>query len=482
VTPLSIGKEVESVKRTVVSIIATVICAACATTAPPPRTVPGSAPRTGAATSVAFSVPVEYHTLPNGLRVVLSPVHMAPRVTVAVYYATGFRVEPKGRAGFAHLFEHLMFQGSRNLGKMEIVKLVQSNGGVLNGRTRFDFTTYYEIVPSNMLRTVLWAEADRMKGLNFTEENLANQKAVVSNEARVQVLNRPYGGFPWLDVPQVANVNWHNAHDFSADLADIDAATLEDARSFFKTYYAPNNASIAIAGDFDPAGAMSWVRDYFGGIPSQPQPPAADVSEPRQEQEKHGSKTDERITRPALAIAYHAPEPETDAYYAMAIINQILAAGKDSWLYEDIVRKRGLTGGIEATLNPNGSMFDLKGPALYTIDLYHDADKSSDEIVKAIEESIDRLRMQPVDAATLERARVKMRAAFYDDIESDYGYGRADLLAAFALFYDDPERINRIESRFAAVTPELIRKTAEEYLRPTNRTIFTVVPKTPGGK
>jgi len=469
------------VKRAIVSFIATVIGAACATTATPPRTVP-NAEATTAAAPPAFSIPVEYHTLPNGLRVVLSPVHTAPRVTVAVSYATGFRVEPESRAGFAHLFEHLMFQGSRNLGKMEIVKLVQSNGGVLNGRTRSDFTIYYEIVPSNMLRTVLWAEADRMKGLAFTEENLANQKAVVSNEARVQVINHPYGGFPWLDVPQVANVNWHNAHDFSSDLADIEAATLDDARTFFKTYYAPNNASIAISGDFDPAQAMSSVNDYFGGVPSQPQPPKADISEPRQEGEKRGSRTDERVTRPALAIAYHAPEPESDGYYAMAIINQILAAGKDSWLYEDIVRKRGLTGGIEGTLNRNGSMFDLKGPVLYTIDLYHDPDKSSDDIVKAIDESIDRLRMEPVDASTLERARVKMRAAFYDDLESDYGYGRAALLADFALFYDDPARINRIESRFAAVTPELIRKTAEEYLRPTNRTIFTVVPKTPGGK
>jgi len=424
------------------------------------------------------TIPLEYHTLSNGLRVVLWPDHASPRVTTRLDYGVGYRVEPKNRTGFAHLFEHLMSQGSRNLGKMEHIKLVQSNGGVVNMSTQSDFTTYGDIAPSNMLRTILWAEADRMKGLDISEANLGIQKGVVSNEVRVHVLNRPYGGFPWLDVPQAANVNWYNAHDSYGDLADIDAATPEAAYNFFTTYYAPNNASLAIVGDFDPAEAMAWVNEYFGAIPSRPQPPKADISEPRQEQEKRGSRTDDRVTRPAMAIAYHAPQAETDAYYAMALINQILAAGKDSWLYEAIVRKRGLTGEIEGTMYFYGSMFDNNGPSLYTIDLFHDPDKSTDEILRAIDENVDRLRTQTIDEATLARARVKMRAAFYNDLERDYGFGRANLLAGFALFYDDPARINRIESRFAAITPELIRKTAQEYLRPANRTIFTVVPKT----
>jgi predicted Zn-dependent peptidase len=459
------------VKRAIVSAIAILICAACATTAPSPQAGPA-----------AFSVPVEYHTLANGLRVALWPDQTSPRVTVAVYYGVGFRVEPRNRTGFAHLFEHLMFQGSQNLGKGEFMKLVRLNGGVTNGSTTFDFTRYYEIVPSNMLRTILWAEADRMKGLDITEDALTSQKGVVSNEVRVNVINRPYGGFTWLDMPQAANVNWYNAHNFYGDLADIDAATIEDAHNFFKTYYAPNNASLAIVGDFDPAQAMAWVNHYFGVIPRQPQPPRVDVSEPRQEQERRRSKTDDGATRPAMAIAYHAPEPESDAYYALALINQILAAGKDSWLYEDIVRKRGLTAVIEATMNSYGTMFDVNGPALYTISLFHDANRSSDEILKAIDQNIERLRTQPVNAATLARARVKMRSRFYDDLDAEYGFGRTNLLEVFTLFYGDPSRINRIEARFAAVTPELIRKTAEEYLRPGNRTILTIVPKSAGGK
>jgi predicted Zn-dependent peptidase len=227
---------------------------------------------------------------------------------------------------------------------------------------------------------------------------------------------------------------------------------------------------------------MAWISEYFGGIPPQPQPPRADVTEPRQERKKRVTKSDPKATRPALGIAYHEPPPETDAYYAFALIHQILASGRDGWLYADLVRKRALTGDVDATMNSFDSMFDSKGPALYIIALYHDADRTDDEIVKAIDADIDRLRLQPLDAATLERARVKARSAFYKDLESGYGFGRADLLAVFALFYDDPTRINRIESRFAAVTPELIRKTAEEYLRPGNRTILTIVPKTAGAK
>src|SRR5437763_7258281 len=232
-----------------------------------------------------LNVPVEYHKLPNGLRVVLSPDHTTPTTVVAVYYGVGFRSEPKSRTGFAHLFEHLMFQGSRNLGKMEFIKLVESSGGILNGSTRFDFTNYFEVVPSNVLERALWAEADRMRGLAITQDNLTNQQGVVKNEVRVNVLNQPYGGFPWLDLPQHANVNWQNAHNFYGDLTDLDAATLTDAQAFFTTYYAPNNAALVVTGDFEPTQALAWVRKYFADIAPQPQPPAPDLTEPRQTEE-----------------------------------------------------------------------------------------------------------------------------------------------------------------------------------------------------
>jgi predicted Zn-dependent peptidase len=430
----------------------------------------------------SLNVPVEYHKLENGLKVVLSPDHTAPTVAVAVYYGIGFRVEPRDRTGFAHLFEHLMFQGSENLGKMEFIKLVQSNGGVLNGSTRFDFTNYFEIVPAHTLETVLWAEGDRMRGLAITQDNLKNQQEVVKNEVRVNVINRPYGGFPWLDMPQYANTNWYNAHNFYGDLTDLDAATLDDASAFFKTYYAPNNAVVAITGDFDSAQAMTWVRQYFGGIAAQTQPAKSDLTEPRQTEEKRATKTDDKATNPALAIAWHAPVRGTPEYYALALIDQILASGKDSWLYQDLVQTRGLTGEVSSAMNGLGNMFNINGPTLYTAWLFHDKDKSADQILSAVDAQISRLQTQPVDAATLERARVKMRSSLYDEVEGFFGFGRADLLASFALFDDDPSKINRIESEFAKVTPELIQKTAQEYLRTTNRTVLTVLPKAPAPK
>src|SRR5256885_6580784 len=229
--------------------------------------------KAGPSSATEFRVPVEYYKLPNGLRVVLSPDHTSPTICIGVYYRIGFRVEPKARTGFAHLFEHMMFQGSQNLGKMEFIKLVQQNGGILNGSTRFDFTNYFEILPSNKLETALWAEADRMNGLAVTEDNLKNQQGVVGNEVKVNVINRPYGGFPWLDMPQYANTNWYNAHNFYGDLKDIEAATLPDVTQFFKTFYAPNNAALAVVGDFDPAAAKQFVEKYFGRIAARHFPP-----------------------------------------------------------------------------------------------------------------------------------------------------------------------------------------------------------------
>ena len=436
-----------------------------------------AAPAPNAASS-SFTVPVTYYKLPNGLRVALSPDHSAPTVAVAVYYRIGFRVEPKDRTGFAHLFEHMMFQGSQNLGKMEMIKLVQQNGGTLNGSTRFDFTNYYEIVPANKLETMLWAEADRMRGLAVTEDNLKNQQGVVGNEVKVNVLNRPYGGFPWLDMPQYANSNWYNAHNFYGDLNDIEAATLPDVQQFFKTYYAPNNAALAIVGDFDPAEARKFIDKYFTGIPSVPQPKQPDLTEPRQEKEKRASKPDPQAKRPALAIAYHMPARNTPEYYAMGLIDQILLEGDDSRLYEELVQKRGMTGGLEGGINMLGNMYNYNGPMLWIMDLYHDSNVKQDDILAAVDSVIEPLRTKQVDQKTLDRALVKMRSDFYDQVSQSVGFnGRADMLASFALFDDNPQRINDIESQFRKVTPALIQKTAQEYLRPTNRTILAIEPK-----
>ena len=420
-----------------------------------------------------LNVPVEYHTLKNGLRVVLSRDTTAPTAVVAVYYNIGFRNEPRDRTGFAHLFEHMMFQGSRNLGKMEFIRLVESNGGVLNGSTRFDFTNYFQVVPSHAVEPVLWAEADRMRGLAIDSANLRNQQEVVKSEVRVNVLNQPYGGFPWIDLPMAANTNWYNAHNFYGDLAHLDAATLGDVAAFFRTFYAPNNAALVVVGDFDRAQALAWIRKYFEDIPSVPQPKPVDLTEPRQTAQKRTGRVDSLASRPALGIAWHVPARNTPEWYAMGLLDQILAQGSDSWLYDELVRKTGLTGDLAAGINWGlGNMFDYNGPMLWMLSVYHDRNVPADSIIAGVDRVMERIMSQPVDRATLDRAMTKMRSSLYDAVEQFNGFGRANLLASFALFDDDPARINRLEAGFAAVTPAILQRTAREYLRKTNRTVY----------
>jgi predicted Zn-dependent peptidase len=421
-----------------------------------------------------FQVPVEYYKLKNGLKVILSQDRTAPTVAVAVYYNIGFRIEPKNRTGFAHLFEHMMFQGSENLGKMEFIKLVQQNGGILNGSTRFDFTNYFEVMPSHKLETALWAEADRMRGLDITQENLTNQQGVVKNEVKVNVLNQPYGGFPWLDMPQYANENWYNAHNFYGDLADLDSAKLEDVDSFFKTFYAPNNAALAVVGDFEIEDAKKWITQYFEVIPSATLPQQPDISEPRQEEEKREVKEDKLANKPAIAIAYKMPDRGTPEYYAMGLIDQIMLQGQDSKLFNKLVQEKGYAGNVDGGINYLGNMYNYNGPMLWMADLVHDATVPADSIIAVVDEAIAEL--SNVTSEDTELAIVKLRSDLYSILGGN-GIGRADLLATFALFDDDPSRINSIENEFRKITPDIIKKTVEEYLRPTNRTILIVDPK-----
>ena len=425
----------------------------------------------------AFKVPVDYYKLDNGLRVVLSEDHTSPTVVVAVYYNIGFRIEPKDRTGFAHLFEHMMFQGSENLGKMEFINLVQKNGGVLNGSTRFDFTNYFEVMPAHKLETALWAEADRMKGLAITQDNLTNQQGVVKNEVKVNVLNQPYGGFPWLDMPQFANENWFNAHNFYGDLADLDSAKLEDVDSFFKTYYSPNNAVVSIVGDFNSEEAKKFVQQYFGSIAKVELPAKPDISEPVQDKEKRFTKEDKLANKPAIAVAYKMPDRNTPEYFAMGLIDQLLVQGNDSKLYQKLVQEKGYTGGVNGGINYLGNMYNYNGPMVWMADLIYDANVSPDSILNEFDKSVAELNNATQE--DLDMAIVKIRSSLYDDIGGFFGVGRADLLACFALFDDDPSRINNLEGEFKKVTPEVIQKTVKEYLRSTNRTILIVDPKAP---
>jgi predicted Zn-dependent peptidase len=428
------------------------------------------------ATASAINVPIDYYKLDNGLKVVLSRDTTAPTVTVGVYYHIGFRIEPKDRTGFAHLFEHLMFQGSGNLGKMEFIRLVEGNGGVLNGSTRFDYTNYYQVVPAHVLETVLWAEADRMKALAITQANLTNQQGVVKNEVRDATMNQPYGGFPWLTMPQVANSNWYNAHNFYGDMADLDAATLADAQSFFDTYYAPNNAVLVVAGDFDPAAARAWIAKYFAGIAARTQPPRPDLTEPPRQSEKRDSYVDRLAPRPALALAWQVPPRNTPQLYAFSLLDSILLQGEDSRLWQKLVQQRGYTGGVAGGINLLGNEFTYDGPMLWMLYLVHDPAARPEAIIADVDAEIARIQAEPPSKEELDRALTKLRASLYDLAGSSTRFGLVDLLACFALFDDDPGHINRIESEFRAVPPELISEVARKYLSPAQRTVQLVVP------
>jgi predicted Zn-dependent peptidase len=462
------------------SLIAAMAVAGCvahgpgAARTPPP--VAAQAPAPAKAPPAAINIPLEYYRLDNGLKVVLSRDTTAPTVTVGVYYHIGFRIEPRGRTGFAHLFEHLMFQGSSNLGKMEFARLVEGNGGVLNGSTRFDFTNYFQIVPAHVLETVLWAEADRMKALAITQTNLENQQNVVKNEVRDNVLNQPYGGFPWLTMPQVANTNWFNAHNFYGDLADLDAATLEDARDFFDTYYAPNNAALIVAGDFDPAMARTWIEKHFGSIPARPQPARPDLSEPTQQREKRVSYVDRLAPRPALALAWQVPERGTPEHFAFSLLDTILLQGEDSRLWRKLVQERGYASGVGGGINLFGNEFTYDGPMLWMLSLVHDPGATPEAIIADVDAEIARIQAEPPTAEELARALTKLRASLYDLVGSSTRFGLLDLLASFALFDDDPGLVNRLEADFRAVTPEQISAVARTYLAPQRRTVQVVEP------
>jgi len=422
------------------------------------------------------TVPVVYYRLPNGLKVVISESHAAPTVTVALYYGVGFRVEPKGRTGFAHLFEHMMFQGSANVKKMEHAKIVESNGGNLNGSTRLDFTNYYETLPSDRVETALWLESDRMRSLDVSEENLKNQKNVVSEEVRVNVLNQPYALFEWLDIWQSANQNWFNAHNFYGDLRDIEAAKLDEVRQFFKTYYAPNNAALVIAGDVSPDAVRALVEKYFGDIPLQSVPERPDVSEPRQTKEIRLKQTDKLATVPALALGYHLPDQNSADYAPMVLLDLILQGDESSRLYQRLVKEKAISvdwsGGINFEL---GNEFDYDGPMLLVSRTTYKPGHSGDEIVKEVDAIVLQVQQQGVTKKELTDAKVRFRSNFYDQLESTMG--KAHLLATFALFHDDPAQINKVLDAIDAVTLDQVQSVARKYLVPENRTAIDRVPE-----
>jgi len=423
-----------------------------------------------------LNVPVVYYKLPNGLKVVISEDHIAPVVTVSVYYNVGFRVEPKGRTGFAHLFEHMMFQGSANVKKFEHAKFIEANGGSLNGHTDFDYTNYYETLPSNRVETALWLESDRMRSLDISEENLKNQQNVVSEEVRVNVLNQPYQFFEWIELWKNAFTNWNNSHNGYGELDEINAATIEDVRSFFKTYYAPNNAVLTIVGDVDAAEVKKMVEKHFAAIPSQTVPPKADLTEPAQAKEKRISQPDKLANLPALATGYHIPPQNSPDFPAMALLVQILQGDDSSRWFQRLVKEKELTLDLTGGLNYFGNEFDYSGPMIMTTRTTYKPGHTADEVLKEMDAVTAEVVTKGITDKELADAKVRFRSNFYSQLESSFG--KAHLLSVLALFRDDPNQINSLLTPFENVTAPQVKAAAAKYLVANNRTVIDRVPET----
>jgi predicted Zn-dependent peptidase len=438
---------------------------------------PGAQPGTAAS---KFSVPVTYRKLPNGLRVVVSENHSAPVVVVEVMYRIGFRIEPKDRTGFAHLFEHLMFQGSEHVGKFEHVRIVNENGGVLNGSTRFDHTNYFEVMPSNALELAMYLEADRMRSLKITPENLKNQQDVVSEEVRVNVLNQPYGAFEWLGLPQKANTNWYNAHNFYGDLHDLESATIDDVKKFFDTYYAPNNAVLVVTGDATVDEVMKFAEKHFGGIPQRQLPPRPDISEPAQTAEKSFVEKDKLARTPAVAFGYHLPDRMTKDFFALSLLDPLLVSDESAKLYQALVKENQIASAVAGGFNYGlGNNFDYNGPMLYTFRVDYRPDMKGADVLKVVDKVVGAVQEHGITDEELQQAKVNFRSQFLENLEGGIipGFGRADLLAALSLYDDDPNRINTILTDLDKVTAAEVRAAARKYLVPANRTVIDRVPE-----
>ncbi len=423
--------------------------------------------------SIAFSE----RRLDNGLRVIVAPDQLAPVVAINIWYEVGSRHEEPGRTGFAHLFEHFMFQGSRHVTKAEHFSIVQSAGGVNNATTYFDRTNYFETLPSHQLEVALWLEADRMATLldALDQENLDNQREVVKNEKRQSYDNRPYGTFYEKIMAGVFPPEHPYHHIPIGSMADLDAATLEDVTSFFRHWYAPNNAVLAIAGDVDEEAAHAAAARYFGVIPPNPyirQPPLPEV-EPRIGREVREVVPDE-VPLARIHFGFRCPPYGTREYDALEVAAQVLAGGKGSRLHRRLVRERRLAQDVTAFGLP------LIGGATFFggwVTVRPAVDVEAAE--RAYLEQLERLAgEEPPTDDELARAGALIEA-------NELGaLGRveevADRLAMFATLFGRPEMINEQLPRYLSVTADDIRDVARGVFRPDNRVVLTYVPATAG--
>ena len=433
-----------------------------------------------------WKVPTAIKKLGNGLTVVVSEDHSAPTFGICVTYGIGFRLEPQGRTGFAHLFEHMMFEGTPVTPKGSFDRVIEGGGGWNNGDTRWDFTEYIETAPLSALDPILWLEADRMKTLDFSPANLDNQRKVVKEEIRVNVLNKPYAGFFWLDLPAKAFDKYPNSHNFYGDFRDLDAASIADVKTFFEHYYAPNNAVLAVAGDVKPEEVFQKVEKYFGALPTRSVPPKPDFSEAPQTAERRVTQSDSMARVPALAIGYRMPPRTTHDAVVGAVVGELLHNGQASRLFQTLVKENEVAIDVSGGMNwPLGNPFEYDGPTLMTSLIFYPPKVQEDALLAAYDAVIAELAAKGPPPAELERIRTKMRADWYAQLEIPVE--RAAALAHATLFDGRPDRVNEIPAELAKVNADEVKAFAAKYLVKNNRTLINRVPaaapaKPAGGK
>jgi predicted Zn-dependent peptidase len=406
--------------------------------------------------------------LKNGLRVLLVEDHDAPVVSFALIYDVGSRNEKVGRTGFAHLFEHMMFQGSENIGKSEHFILIDNNGGFMNGTTNEERTLYFETLPANQLDLGLYMEADRMRSLDISTENLDNQRKAVQEERRLRVDNQAYGAlFERFGETQWDNPNYK--HSVIGSMEDLNAASVADVSEFFRMYYAPNNAVLTVVGDFDPKVALAKVKKYFESIPAQPAPPPVDAAEPAQTAERRFTVEDGLAQLPLMLISYKTTSGNQPDIYALQMLGGILGGGQSSRLYQALVKEKQLALFV-ASQGDN-----RRGPNNFSLNASVAPGKKAEDLEAAIYAEIERLQKEGVTDAELDKAKAGRRRQAIQSRQSSLG--RAIALTEAAVAWKDPNHVNTSLDRYMAVTKADIQRVAQQYLKAANRTVGIAVPK-----
>ena len=422
---------------------------------------------TGSAQSTVQPIRFSDTRLGNGLRVIISEDHYAPVFAIAVSYAVGSKDEKPGRTGFAHLFEHMMFKGSENVGPGEHFFLVFNYGGSMNGTTNTDRTLYFEVMPKNQLDLALFLESDRMRSLAITQTNLDNERHAVQEERRLSVDNQPYG-LSQERYNVLAYDNFAYKHSVIGSMEDLNAATVEDIAAFFRTYYAPNNAVVALVGDLDTKATLARVEKYFGNIPRQQHPTAVDLSDPDMKGERRDTLEDKLARLPQINIGYRIPSATHADWPALSALGQVFGGGESSRLYQKLVKEK------ELCANVGSGSGARMGPALFSITCSVRAGKDIGEAEASISEEVSRLREVPVTSAELTRVRTSARRSAVGIRES--ALGRAQSLADNAVLYNDPNRINTLTESMTAVTAADVDRVVRTYLKTENRVVVRTLP------